>query len=251
MRAAPLASALALVLAVTFAGGPARSDGTPSEAVAPGDSSVPSLELEATQTQLLARADQHPESYSAQLNAAEGLLRLADRLRNERKIRSDLGRERDKEYRAQQATWAEQAIPAAQRALDLARDDAQRAQAERVLGELYSHRITGMISGMINGPRAKRHIGRALELEPTDPECNRAIGLMYLHNPPITGGNLTKAIETFERCAKEIPDERCLVLLAMAHRKDGNLVAAREAAQAALARNPESVDAQLLLQELR
>ena len=251
MRRFPFAPALALVLTVALAGGPAPAEGTSSDASHPGSVHRGTPKLGAAQIQLLARAERQPESYRAQLDAAEGLLRLADRLRNERKIRSDLGRKRDKEYRAQQAAWAAEAIPEAERSLDLARDDAERAQAERVLGELYSHRITGMISGMINGPRAKRHIGRALDLDPTDPECNRAIGLMYLHNPPITGGNLTKAVATFERCAQQIPDERCLVLLSMAHRKAGDRVAAREAAEAALERNPESTDAKLLLQELQ
>jgi len=202
------------------------------------------------QARLLAAAAERPGDYVAQVEAAEVLLHFADRLRNERKIRSDLDGEQDDAYRQQQADWAEQGLPYAERALELADGVDERARAERVIGELYAHRITGMISGMINGPRARRHIGRALELAPDDPECNRAIGLMYLHNPPISGGDLPKAVETFERCSEALEDDRCLVLLAMAHRKREDLEAAREAARAALARDPQSEDAKLLLEEL-
>ncbi|HKJ23611.1 MAG TPA: tetratricopeptide repeat protein, partial [Myxococcota bacterium] len=207
-------------------------------------------ELEAMSAQAFAEASAHPDSFEAQLEAAELPLSFANRLRNERKIRTDLDPALDEEYRAQQADWADRAIPRAELALELASDDAERAQAERVLGELYSHRITGMISGMINGPRARRHIGRALELAPDDPECNRAIGLMYLHNPPITGGDVDKAIETFQGCADALPDDRCLVLLSMAYRKHGDLDEARATARKALERDPSSVDAKLLLAEL-
>jgi tetratricopeptide (TPR) repeat protein len=207
-------------------------------------------ELERMADRAFAAARERPESFAAQIEPAELLLSFANRLRNERKIRSDMSDADDDEYRAQQADWAERAIPYAERALELAADDAERAQAERVLGELYAHRITGMISGMINGPRARRHIGRALDLAPDDPECNRAIGLMYLHNPPISGGDVEKAITTFEGCAASLPDDRCLVLLSMAYRKHGDLASARTAARAALERDPESVDARMLLEEL-
>jgi hypothetical protein len=207
--------------------------------------------LRSAQAQQLESARLHPERYADQLAAAEAFLRGADRLRNERKIRSDMPEDQDGEYRLTQEAWANEALPFAERALELAADDAERAQAERVIGELYAHKITGMISGMMNGPRARRHIGRALDLAPSDPECQRAIGLMYLNNPPISGGDVPKAVETFARCAAESSDERCLVLLAMSHRKAGSPGKAREAALAALRRNADSVEAQLLLTELR
>jgi hypothetical protein len=204
--------------------------------------------LRAHQAERLEAARLDPDGFEAQLAAAEGLLRGADRLRNERKIRDDMPDGQEAEYRAAQKRWSEEAMPFAERARALAGDDAQRAQAERVIGELYAHQITGMISGMLNGPRARRHIGNALELAPDDPECQRAIGLMYLNNPPISGGDVPKAIETFGRCAAESEDERCLVLLAMSHRKAGDPAQAREAAAAALERDPDSMEAKLLLE---
>jgi len=241
---------LALVALATASGLPLAASGEMTASVRDALAHDPT-ELEVLSARAFEAARQSPESFVAQLEAAEVLLSFADRLRNERKIRSDLDGALDDEYRAQQAAWAERALPYAELALEHASDDAERAQAERVIGELYAHRITGMISGMINGPRARRHIGRALELAPDDPECKRAIGLMYLHNPPISGGDVKKAIETFEGCAAELPDDRCLVLLSMAHRKHDDLEAARAAARAALDRDPGSVEAKLLLAELR
>jgi tetratricopeptide (TPR) repeat protein len=248
---AALRFCLVVVLAAAGLSGPASAIDPMENAAAMSRHAGSYAALQAVEARLLAEARTQPDSYPAQLEPAEMLLSFANRLRNERKIRSGLSDDLDGEYRSQQAEWAEQALPLAERAVELARDDAERAQAERVLGELYAHRITGMISGMINGPRARRHIGRALELAPEDPECNRAIGLMYLHNPPISGGDVPKAIETFARCAEQIPDERCYVLLAMAYRKHGDLVSAREAVVAALARDKDSIDAKLLLAELR
>ncbi|MBW2314444.1 MAG: hypothetical protein JRH10_09660 [Deltaproteobacteria bacterium] len=242
-----------LILAIALAAVPrgAAAIDPMENAAARARQTSDSAALQALQARLSQTAQAQPESSKAQLDLAELYLTYANRLRNERKIRSDLPSDQDKAFRAQQAEWAAQAIPSAESARDLAVNDAERAQAERVLGELYAHRITGMISGMINGPRARRHIGRSLELAPDDPECNRAIGLMYLNNPPFTGGDVPKAVETFTGCAEAIRDDRCLVLLAMAYRKQGNLEAARGAAQAALDRDPASAAATMMLEELQ
>jgi len=208
MRAAPWIVPAALALLVL--GAPPRADAAdPIEsAVMQARRASDSAVLEAQRARIFEAASARPDSYAAQLASAELLLSFADELRNERKIRSDLDGDLNDSYRAQQADWARRAVPVAERARDLAADDAERAQAERVLGELYAHQITGMISGFVNGPRARRHIGRALELAPDDPECNRAIGLMYLHNPPISGGDVPRAIETFERCSELLQDDR-------------------------------------------
>lgn len=247
-RFLPVVIAVALVAAAAPRG--ARADEL-SEAASVRDALTHDpAQLEALRTRAFDEANREPDSFQAQIEAAELLLSFANRLRNERKIRTDLSDEQDHEYRSQQADWAAQALPRAEQALTLAADDAQRAHAERVIGELYAHRITGMVSGFVNGPRAKSHISRALELAPNDPECKRAIGLMYLNNPPISGGNVDKAIETFQGCAARLPDDRCLVLLSMAYRKDDDLDAARAAARSALERDPQSVDAKMLLAEL-
>lgn len=207
-------------------------------------------ELEGVQGEILARAEAQPDSYAAQLAAADSFVTRATLLRNERFVR-ELPSELNASYRSQQAEWGEAGIPYAERALELADSDAERAQAERALGELYAHRISGMISGIINGPRARSHIQRALELDADDLECQRAIGLMYLHNPPISGGDVPKAIETFSRSTEQAPESDVYpVLLAMAHRKGGQPEQAGAAAREALRRNPHNRDAQRLLETL-
>jgi tetratricopeptide (TPR) repeat protein len=196
-------------------------------------------------------ANDAPEDYDAQRLAAECYARRAAMNRNARHI-MDLPKQEDKTLRAEQEAWGEAGLVFALRAIDLAGNDTQRAQAHRVAGELYSHQITGMISGLRNGPKAKRHIDEALEKSPRDPECLRAIGIMYLHNPPFNGGDVDKAVETFKTCAEAAPrSDRYEVLLAMAYRKRDKTEEARSAARAALRLNPENADAKHMLEALQ
>ena len=146
-----------------------------------------------------------------------------------------------------QAAWGIDGQIFANRALSLAKGKTELAMAHRVLGELYANSITGMVTGMRNGPKAKEHINAALAATPEDPECQRAIGIMYLNNPPITGGNVKKAITTFSHCHEMVPgNDIYLVLLSMAYRKDKQWDKAAEAAQQALVLNPANVNAMTL-----
>jgi hypothetical protein len=235
-----------LVLAASVV--PVRASDPARAAVAAARRAGDDAALAALQTRLRTRALERPEDFEAQMEAVEVYLARADGLRLERKL-ADLPGDVDDAHRAQQAAWADEALPLARRAEALASDDAQRARVERALGELHAHKITGMMSGMWNGPRARGHLGRALELAPDDPESQRAIGLMYLFNPPISGGDVPRAIETFQACSEALPeDDRCPVLLGMAYRKHEEPGMARTAAREALRRNPGSRSARLLLE---
>jgi tetratricopeptide (TPR) repeat protein len=243
-----LAWVAAAVLVLLAAAWPARAADPLQASLEAARRASDDAALAAVQQRLHQRALERTESFEAQIAAAEAYLARADRLRNERKLAA-LPDDVAHAHREQQAAWADAAMPFARRAEALAADDAQRAQAERVLGELHAHKITGMLSGMWNGPRARGHLERALELAPDDPRSRRAIGLMYLFNPPISGGDVPRAIETFQGCAADLPeDDRCPVLLGMAFRKHGEPARAAEAAREALRRNPESRDARLLLE---
>lgn len=199
---------------------------------------------------LIAQADNSSSDYSSQLAAAESFRLWATRLRNERNTRS-LSSKDDKERRAEQAAEATRGLPYAEKAIELAQNDADLAQAHRVLGELYSHLISGMISGMRNGPKAKKNINRGLELAPNDPECKRAIALMYLHNPPFNGGDVPRAIETFTECSELAPESDIYpVLLAMAYRKAKKPELALKAARQALELNPSNADASALVEAI-
>jgi tetratricopeptide (TPR) repeat protein len=157
----------------------------------------------------------------------------------------------DEQLQREEAELATAGLVYAERAVELAMTDSETSRAHRAMGELYSHQITGMISGMRNGPKAKVHIELALDLTPDDPECMRAIALMYLHNPPISGGDVPRAIETFSACAALAPESDVYpVLLAMAYRKSNEPAKAREAASHALKLNPKNRDAQAILDAL-
>ena len=240
-----------IALALPMAGWAAQGAApTPMEALAAAARTHDEQALAQLSEKLIAAADSATESYDAQRAAAECLLVQATRLQNDRKIRKLPGKE-DKAKRAQQVSLGNQGIPYAESALNLAESGAEKAQAHRVLGELYSHLITGPITGFKYGSTSLSHIQEALKLLPDDPECNRAIGMMYLHNPPMKGGDAEKAIATYKRCA-ELDEENDLypLLLAMAHRKKKQFDEARRAAAWALKLNPANLDAKHLLTAL-
>ena len=207
--------------------------------------------MAALQAKFNAEADGEVNAYEAQRAVAEAYAVRAAMYRRERHIQK-LPKAEDETKRDTQAEWSVVAMPYAERALALAQTDAEKAHANRLIGELYSHQITGMISGMRNGPKAKRHILAALALLPDDPECNRAIGIMYLHNPPMSGGDVDKAVSTFEECIKKRPkNDRYYILLAMAHRKKGEVAPALDVVRQARTINPKNLDAKHLIEVLQ
>lgn len=237
---------------------------TPALAPDPGEKALASLQselrearrdyddgaLESLQTKLLGMLEKAPDSFSLRTLIAETYLRRANLLRTDRSIRS-LERATVKQYRARQAEWGALGLTHARRALELARFATQKALAERLCGELYVHQISGPIAGLINGPKALDHISSALSLAPSDAECLRAQGLMFLYNPPINGGDLDRAVQTFRRCIELNPDsDEYHVYLSMAFRKKGNLIRAEVAAKKALRLNPHNVDAKHLVEEV-
>ncbi|MBI2424108.1 MAG: hypothetical protein HYV27_14855 [Candidatus Hydrogenedentes bacterium] len=207
--------------------------------------------LASVQTKLDAEAGEASDNYGAQRAAAECYALRASIHRQDRHIQKLDGKTGEAK-RAEQERWGTAGMVFAERALELAKTDEEKAQAHRLIGELYSHLITGMITGMRNGPKARKHVESALELAPKDFECNRAIGIMYLHNPPISGGDIDKAISTFKMCSAGDPkNDRYLVLLSMAYRKKGETNLAADAARQALAVNPKNLDARHLLDVLK
>lgn len=204
----------------------------------------------AAKERLIAEATDSPDDYRPQFAAAESYRLWATWLRNERNTRS-LSSKENKKRRGEQAAAATAGIPYAERAVDLAKSNADSAQANRVLGDLYSHLISGMVSGMRNGPKAKLHINRGLTLAPDNAECKRAIALMYLHNPPFNGGDVPRAIKTFTECCALAPESDIYpVLLAMAYRKAKEPELALKAARKALDMNSENADAVALVKAI-
>ena len=117
---------------------------------------------------------------------------------------------------------------------------------------IWNMNRSGMISGIRFGRRAKKHCEQALALAPDAPECKRALALMYLHNPPMFGGDVDKAIAVFEEAAAQDSDSDALrLLLALAHRKADEAEKARQAARHAVRVNPQNQPAEESLRSLR
>lgn len=207
-------------------------------------------ELVQLQELLSAQSEKHPDDFDIVWGAAE-IHRIRADWRLTRRTIGDREGDDNKLMKREQMELAEAGIPYAEKAIEVARTTEQEVAAHRTLGELYSFLISGPVSGMRNGPKAKSHIELALELDAGDPEPMRARGLMYLHNPPFTGGDVDKAIEVFSRCGELNPDTEIYdVQLALAFRKAKRLDEARDAAQRALEKNPDNANAKALLDVL-
>lgn len=207
--------------------------------------------ITSVEMQLLALPASEQESWLGQSSLAAAQLYRADMLRNQRKIR-DLDRSIYKDYRDQQRQYGQNGMTYAEKALSLAQSDVEKAQAERMIGELYAHQITGPISGIRFGSDALGHIQNALSLAPELVSARRAEGLMFLYNPPMNGGDVEKAVEVFEGCVQDEPENDALImLLAQAYRKDEQNKKAIETAKKALEINPQNRDAQYLLEAMK
>lgn len=199
---------------------------------------------------LLLRAQDRQEVFAAQFDAAECLRITGSELRTRRQTHRLSGSD-EKALKEQQGQWSSQGLIFAERALALAKTDVEIAAAHRVYGELFANSITGMLSGLKNGPKARNHMDEALARTPDDPECQRAIGIMYLNNPPFNGGDVERAIKTFSTCHAGTPDnDTYVVLLAMAHEKNKDWEKALAAAKQALEINPANVNALALVKTL-
>ena len=197
--------------------------------------------MEALRTALAESAGREKEVFQVQWDAAECFRISATELRTRRHANNLEGKE----------VKAAQGLVYGERALALAKSEAEIATAHRVVGELYANSITSMVAGMKNGPKARNHLDEAMKRTPQDPECQRAIGIMYLNNPPFTGGDVPKAIETFSRCHELIPDnDEYMVMLAMAYQKDKQWDKAQETADQALTLNPANKNAAALRERI-
>lgn len=202
--------------------------------------------METLRASLAEQAGKEKESFQVQWDAAECFRMSTTDLRTKRQA-SNLEGKDAKALKEQQEVLAAQGLVYGERALTLAKTEAEIAAAHRVVGELYANSITSMVAGFKNGPKARNHMDEAMKRTPDDPECQRAIGIMYLNNPPISGGDVPKAIETFSHCHELKPDnDEYMVMLAMAYQKDKQWEKALEAAEKALALNPANTSAAAL-----
>lgn len=225
---------------------PAQENSTTTAEVLAARKAGDEARLEALRTALAESAGKEKETFQVQWDAAECFRISATDLRTLRQANNLEGKEA-KEMKERQAKWAAQGLVYGERALALAKSEVEIAAAHRVVGELYANSITSMVGGFKNGPKARNHMDEAMKRTPEDPECQRAIGIMYLNNPPISGGDVPKAIETFSHCHELKPDnDEYMVMLAMAYQKDKQWDKALAAVDEALVLNPANASAAAL-----
>lgn len=135
----------------------------------------------------------------------------------------------------------DKAIEAALRSIQL---NDKFADAHSLLADLYGRKIilgNGMFAGPKFGPKAKEENAKAMALDDKNPRVWASLGRQYLMAPKMFGGDVGKAIESFQKSlAMDSAQDETWVWLARAFQKQGEKTKARDAIQHALALNPDS-----------
>jgi tetratricopeptide (TPR) repeat protein len=136
--------------------------------------------------------------------------------------------------------WIDSAIEDAQHAIAL--DDGS-SDAHALLADLYGNKIGlgGVFAGAHYGPKVDAEYERALQLDPNNSRVYVVMGHKYFFTPKMFGGNLDKAIESFQKATTlDSNYDEAFVWLAIAYRKKGNAQSAERALGEALHLNPRS-----------
>jgi tetratricopeptide (TPR) repeat protein len=135
----------------------------------------------------------------------------------------------------------DKAIEAVQRSLQLAD---KSADAHSLLADLYGRKISlgnAMFAGPKFGPKVKEENAQAMALDDKNPRVWASLGRQYLLAPKMFGGDVSKAIESFQHSLASDPSQdETWVWLARAFEKQGDKTKAREAIQRAVTLNPDS-----------
>jgi tetratricopeptide (TPR) repeat protein len=121
------------------------------------------------------------------------------------------------------------------------------ADQHSLLADLYGRRVSlgGFMLGARFGPKIVAENKRAQALDGANPRVLASLGRQYLHAPKMFGGDVDKAIASFQKSTELDPKEyETFVWLAIAERKKGDSDAANKAVDEALRLNPRSVFAQ-------
>ena len=133
------------------------------------------------------------------------------------------------------------AIEVAQRSIQL---NDRSADAHSLLADLYGRKISlgnAMFAGPKFGPKVKEENAKAMALDDKNPRVWASLGRQYLMTPKMFGGDVTKAIESFQKSlAIDSLQDETWVWLARAFQKQGDRAKARDAVQHAVALNPDS-----------
>jgi tetratricopeptide (TPR) repeat protein len=136
---------------------------------------------------------------------------------------------------------ADEAIAAVQRSIQL---NDKSSDAHCLLADLYGRKISlgnAMFAGPKFGPKVKEENVKAMALDDKNPRAWASLGRQYLMTPKMFGGDVAKAIESFQKSlAIDSSQDETWVWLAKAFQKQGDRAKARDAVQHAVGLNPDS-----------
>ena len=185
-------------------------------------------QLQCVRTQLTQRVAENPNDAVSYYNLARVQSYLLDvyEMRKEKRTA---------------AAEVDRAIEAAQRSLAL-KD--KSADAHSLLADLYGRKIAlgnGMFAGPKFAPKVKEENAKALALDDKNPRVWASLGRQYLMAPKMFGGDVAKAVESFQKSLSIDPSQDdTWVWLARTFAKQGDKPHAHEAIQRALELNPGS-----------
>jgi tetratricopeptide (TPR) repeat protein len=149
------------------------------------------------------------------------------------------------------------ASAAIDRAIEAAEHAVQRndkfADAHSLLADLYGRKISygGMFAGPKFGPKVGAENKKAMALDDKNPRVWASLGRQYLMAPKMFGGDVGKAIESFQKSLELDPSQdETWDWQAVAYEKRGDKTKARAAIEHALQLNPQNQHAKKTAAEL-
>jgi len=185
-------------------------------------------ELQSLKTQLEQKMAESPNDAGLYLNLARVQGYFADVY----EVRKD---------KKAMAVAVDKAIDAVQRSLQF---NDKSADAHSLLADLYGRKISlgnAMFAGPKFGPKIKEENAKAMALDDKNPRVWAGLGRQYLMSPKMFGGDVAKALESFQKpLVLDSSQDETWVWLAKAFQKQGDNAKARDPAEHALQRNPQS-----------
>ncbi len=235
-------SASRLLFAVSYAALLSIAAGVPASVLAADDPLAAAIEsarktrdekqLQSVKTQLEQQVAQNPNDAGLYFDLArvQGFLLDVYEMRKDKKAA---------------AGTVDKAIDAAQRSIQI---NDKSADVHSLLADLYGRKISlgnAMFAGPKFGPKVKEENAKAMALDDKNPRVWASLGRQFLMTPKMFGGDIAKAIESFQKSLAIDPSQdETWVWLAKASQKQGDMSKARDAVHRALLLNPQSRFAQ-------
>jgi len=221
----PLAG-LSLALAAA-ARGPRAVDALAAAVEAAGKTHE-EAQLQSLKTQLEQKVAQNPTDAESYLELAKVNAYLTDvyEMRKDKKS---------------QIASVDRAIEAVEHAIQL---NDKSAEAHSLLADLYGRKIPlgmAMFTGPKLGPKVKEQNAKAMALDDKNAAVWASLGRQYLMAPKMFGGDVAKAVESFQKSlALDPSQDETWVWLAHAFAKQGDKGKARDAIEHAVSLNRDS-----------